>query len=159
MVSGSLGETSFSSSYLFSSEISLGEKGIDGEIHYGFSHNNHHLILSTLRKDTLDHPSPDMFRSFSVLDTVHYEPFDVKETGSEVRDSFVVVTFLKGSKEIEDIAKAGLICRKVPDVANSWSAFDIYHIYSFRSQFLVILFNNFFTLKLALLLPFLSVLV
>ena len=131
MTSGSIGDSSFSASYFFSSEVCLGEKDMGGDVHFGFAYNSHHLILSVVRKESKSDHSSTMFHSLAVVDPQDYSPFEVKETGSEIhQEDFVIATFLKGSKEIDAIAKAGFYCRKIPDLANSWNAFDVYQIYA-----------------------------
>jgi hypothetical protein len=131
MISGGIGDSIYSDRHFFPTPICLGEEGIDGEIHYGYEHNRHFLILSKVKltgKSARDNVS--MFHPFTHTQLKYYESPDIKDTGSEIDDSFVLASFLKGSKAIDAISQCGLFHRKVADLPNAWSNFDVFQLYS-----------------------------
>lgn len=116
--------------FLFQLPISLGEEGPDGSIHFGFAHNAHHMILSKVSLKN-DKPATNMVHPPAIMPLKLYDSPEVKETGSEFNENFVSMAFVKGSKELEELKKCELLHQKVPDLANVWSAFDIYNLYSY----------------------------
>jgi hypothetical protein len=118
--------------YLLTQPVCLGEVGIDRETHYGFAHNTHHLILSKMKiedkqfKQTRD----AMFFPLTPLDLTRYTSPELKETGSEVSERFILVSFVRGEKNLEGIQKNGIFHRKLLDSGRSWSNFEIFQLYS-----------------------------
>jgi hypothetical protein len=59
--------------YLLTQPICLGELGIDGETHFGFAHNTHHLILSKMKmEDTSFKARDNMFFPLTPLELAPY---------------------------------------------------------------------------------------
>jgi hypothetical protein len=72
-----------------------------------------------------------MFRPLSHFDLIHYSLPEVKDAGSEIEeDNYVLASFLKGEKVFEEISRRGIFHRKLYDVGNAWSNFDIFQLYS-----------------------------
>ena len=59
-----------------------------------------------------------------------YSPPESKDTGSEIEDSFVLASFLRGEKSFDNLIRNGIFHRKLFDVGNAWNSFEIYQLYS-----------------------------
>jgi len=131
LFSGSLGESNYSDKHFFPVPICLGEEGIDGETHFGFTHNLFYFLLCKVKlNDKFAKDASCMFHPFTHTQLKFYSSPEAKETGSEIEDHFILASFLRGVKGVEVVAHSGLFHHKLLDAANAWNVFDVYQLYS-----------------------------
>ena len=132
-LTGSLSEVHTSERFLFTTPVCLGEEGFDGDMHFGYAHNTHFLILSKIKHPHEKESLPNMFHNLSHTNLPTYLAPDSKDTGSEVgEENFVLASFLRGERSFDGLVRNGVYHRKLVDVGNVWNNFEIFQLYSPR---------------------------
>ena len=130
LFSGIYGEQNLSQTRFFSSPVCVGEETPCGKVHFSYSHNYFHFMLSRIKlEDKSSKISTGMFRRFKVVHFLSYKAPEFKETGSEVGDDFVFASFLKGSPALDKVAKAGVSHYKILDPSMGSSNFDVCQLF------------------------------
>src|SRR6185437_7842886 len=98
VLAGSYGECSLESTYFFTSPVCLGEEFLDGDVHFGFTHNLFHLLLSKVKREDKDSKiSTGMFRKLTRLPLTHYSPPEAKRQGQRSVRTLFLPPFSEGA--------------------------------------------------------------